>query len=270
MRTTVPLTIVFGLMITCSDNLRAQSLGTDKRLHQRVTIVELNPKLSTVLAEFKEATGLDFTVHESLKEHQPKLGGFSFRKAPVFVVMRAVSLIQLKGGRWEKTISGYQLVADRSLSSKQSQSEKPAKAARRPSSYHLDMRLRKPVPLVAENPPLSKLFRLIENETGVELTLSKNLTDHNPNYGSIQFRKAKAWIIMDLIVKRQIKSGRWIKTSTGYRLEGTSAVPDQPAVRIAGLDLRGAYVAFGTMLGMAAVFLYIAGRALLEKPARKA
>jgi hypothetical protein len=62
--------------------------------------------------------------------------------------------------------------------------------------------------------------------TGLNIEVSQGLADHDPDLGIIQPRKLPAWMVMSLVMEREVKDGQWEKTSNGYRLVGSSlAVP---------------------------------------------
>jgi hypothetical protein len=94
---------------------RTRPHADDQRLQVPVTLFADDPPLMDVLARLHEATGLTFAVAKNLDRHDPKLGDLQFTNAPVWSVMQVIAETDLEGGHWEKTDSGYLLVANSSL-----------------------------------------------------------------------------------------------------------------------------------------------------------
>lgn len=86
------------------------SLRQDGRLHASLSFQEKNIRLSNVLNELTEATGLTFTLADNLANHDPELGSWQLPSVAAWAVMETLTKRQLQNGHWQKTATGYQLV----------------------------------------------------------------------------------------------------------------------------------------------------------------
>lgn len=100
--------------------------------------------------------------------------------------------------------------------------------------YYLrgDARLQVFLNVEPEHPTLSQIIARLHEATGLDLTIAENLRHHQPDYGHIQPSTPgyRAWQIMEMVSKRKLEDGHWEKTDQGYRLVGTSLLPDPKVV----------------------------------------
>lgn len=92
-----------------NDFATAHPLGTDVRLHERLTIMENMPQLRHLLARLETATGLKFTLTDELADHEPNLGHLQLKNVRAYSVMEVIAERDLEKGRSEKTEKGYRL-----------------------------------------------------------------------------------------------------------------------------------------------------------------
>ncbi len=85
------------------------------QLHNRLTIVEDNPSLVSILNRLQETTGLPLSVGQGLEEYDPVFGVVNWQDMPAWVIMETIANTQLKGGYWERYGDGYCLLQNRSL-----------------------------------------------------------------------------------------------------------------------------------------------------------
>lgn len=105
---------------------------------------------------------------------------------------------------------------------------KPAPAAANGSSpLRRDPRLRVKMRVFANNLQLPELFDRVEKATGLKLTIDPKLKDHDPVLGSIQFKSAPACVVMEVMARRQLQEGRWLKTKDGYQLTAKASLSAQ-------------------------------------------
>lgn len=239
---------------------------------------EKKPDFWALLLNLEQETKLRMEVDPKLKEHEPRLPGIQKKGAPAFFVMTMLAKIDLLEGRWEKVEGGYRLTAKKSLHEKpapkgkledrrvekkptpmrnaaEEAKAKASKAAADFAKYHplwLDPKLRAPLTLVEKTPKLPSLLEGLRACTGLDFTLADNLTYHDPVIGHFQSKHTFAYTIMEIIAKRELDNGRWEKTDTGYRLEGTSQAlkpppPGFPWLRV-GLGLLPMVVIAGMIV----------------------
>lgn len=91
-------------------------------------------------------------------------------------------------------------------------------------SLSKDPRLQVQVELVQDNPELEEVLRVLEKGTGLSFQVDRRLQDHRPRLGSVQFRNAPAWTIMNWIAQRDLVDGRWERVEDGYRLTAKESV----------------------------------------------
>lgn len=90
-------------------------IRSDSLLQAKLTVVQVNPTLSGLLAQLESATGLTFRPDSHLANHDPDFGDVQFRNVPAWTVMNLIAKTDLTNGHWEKVEGGYRLLADASL-----------------------------------------------------------------------------------------------------------------------------------------------------------
>ena len=83
-------------------------LGLDLRLRKTFDVKKC-AGFGQLMEQMREATGLDFTLADELKHHDPVLGFVDQHNAPAYWVMEGILLYDLHEGRWVKTDDGYRL-----------------------------------------------------------------------------------------------------------------------------------------------------------------
>src|SRR5436309_2525042 len=86
-------------------------LRADPALNAYLNVQPDRPKLSHIVAKLSEATGLEITVGEGLKNYDPDYGYIQPSK-PGFHAWQIMELVAKKGlqyGYWEKSKQGYRL-----------------------------------------------------------------------------------------------------------------------------------------------------------------
>jgi hypothetical protein len=92
-----------------ADFAKYHPLGLDKKLHKQLTVVEMRPKLRDLLARLDAASGLKFTLADSVAHHEPDLGSFQLEETRVYSFMEIIAERGIDNGRWEKIDGGYRL-----------------------------------------------------------------------------------------------------------------------------------------------------------------
>jgi hypothetical protein len=95
-----------------------------------------------------------------------------------------------------------------------------------PDPWYLrrDPKLQVKLPMEVTRPSVQELLERIERATNLKLTLAKNLEKHQPDFGEFQMRLAYAFNVMEIMEKKDLTDGHWVKTTDGYRLEGKSNI----------------------------------------------
>lgn len=246
-------------------------LRLDRRLTAAVPITDPRPKFDALLLQLCAATGLKIMVSDSLSKHDPYIGYMQTDPKDGWKAWEIMELLERRGienGKWQKTAVGYVLHGKpKVLISPEAEKEQTAKkkafeaAAAKTAAdfakFHplwLDPKLRAPLTLVEKTPKLPSLLEGLRACTGLDFTLADNLTYHDPVIGHFQSKHTFAYIIMEIIAKRELDDGGWEKTDTGYRLEGTSKAlrPPPPgfpwgrvAWGLAGLAVFGGLIFLG-------------------------
>jgi hypothetical protein len=107
--------------------------------------------------------------------------------------------------------------------------------------------------------------------TGVELTLDDSVDREQAAFGSLSFRNAPAWVVMEQLAKSKYIQGRWERAGDGYRLIGTVKTAQgagqqaDPAPLRARLWLTVLSLLFFLLIGLLIVFFE---RRLARKAAR--
>src|SRR5262245_49297407 len=82
--------------------------------------------------------------------------------------------------------------------------------------YYLrsDPQLQVRLNLDTERPKLAHIVAKLRDATGLELTVDESLSDHDPDFDSIQPSQNgyRAWQLMELVAEKDLQSGYWEKT----------------------------------------------------------
>jgi hypothetical protein len=91
------------------DFAKYHPLGIDEKLHARLTVVEMRPKLRDLLGRLSAASGLKFTLGDNVAHHDPDLGSFQLKDTRIYSFMEIIAERGIDNGRWEKIEGGYRL-----------------------------------------------------------------------------------------------------------------------------------------------------------------
>jgi hypothetical protein len=109
-----------------------------------------------------------------------------------------------------------------------------AQAVLKENSYYLrvDRRLQVRLNVEARHPKLSHILARLSEATGLEMTVTSQRQDHEPDVGHIQPSKKGyyAWQLMELVARKELQQGYWEKNSDGYRLTGRAIEAAPPVV----------------------------------------
>jgi hypothetical protein len=84
-------------------------LRQDARLHPKMSVIGVDPKLAEFLERLHKSTKLSFTLADNLDYHDPKFGSVKLPNVPACIVMEWIAQKDLDDGRWIKTDDGYRL-----------------------------------------------------------------------------------------------------------------------------------------------------------------
>ncbi|MCI0684849.1 MAG: hypothetical protein L0Y71_22355, partial [Gemmataceae bacterium] len=198
----------------------------DPKARARLSIVAKSPPLSDVLDQLRKATGLQLVVADNLMNHDPDLGDMRLPKVLALSLLQLIADADLDKGRWVKIDGGYRLegVSKRARATSPhggtSQPHDADSGAKMP--LRRDSRLAVRLNIFAEDPPVGEILDELRTATTLDLVLADDLTRHDPRLGELVMRNAPAFSFMEMIAERDLENGRWVKTDTGYRLEGVS------------------------------------------------
>jgi hypothetical protein len=89
------------------------------------------------------------------------------------------------------------------------------------SALLLDLRqdraLAERLSFAANNPSNGELLAFLQKNTGVSMTAETDLAEQRPGFGSVEFQKVAAWLLMEQMVGQQAVHTSWVKTEQGYR-----------------------------------------------------
>ena len=126
----------------------------------------------------------------------------------------------------------------------------------------MDPKLRGKIGRIGPEADLNDLLERVRSTSARKLVLAENLTYHDPKFAGVVVVDAPAWMAMELLAKRDIDDGKWIKTEEGYRLEGVSKSLRTPPV---GTPFPWTWVIAGSAVSVTA----IAGVVLYRRRSKK-
>jgi hypothetical protein len=123
-----------------------------------------------------------------------------------------------EGGKWWEQYERY-------INGKLEMSARQVHRIVKPYSFplRLNPKLGVRVPLDRKSIKISVLLDQLRKATGLTFALAEGLIQHEPDFGELQSGKDgwRAWQLMEIIEKQNLKNGHWKKTNTGYLLTGS-------------------------------------------------
>lgn len=100
------------------------------------------------------------------------------------------------------------------------------------------------------NPKLPDLLERFQQATGLSFTLDDNLALQEPAHGSVQFKSAPVFSVLEMIATVHLLNGRWVKCADGYQLQAdvSQRQREAPAPSRAGSFLLGAVIGISLVL----------------------
>jgi hypothetical protein len=219
-------------------------LKTDPRLSISLSFkFSQRPPTEYVLGLVKKATGVSLSLARESEMIGATFGPMTFYNVPAWTVLQQIAATQVRDGRWEKSANGYilhgqpspnglyvdgadgekaRIAAKEAFHKQLAQTEKAADDFLRMHPLSADPKLRVKLTVIEKDATLPHLMDRLEETTGLSFTLSENLVYHEPGFGHIDVKNGLAFSIMGIIATTDLDNGRWVRTDTGYRLEGAS------------------------------------------------